>query len=76
MQDDKNALWVVMAFSAGCMSFQVAAQLFMVSAPAVVTIIGEARKPIAAKASKAVFIFMGDPFMAAVFPVAIVAFWL
>jgi hypothetical protein len=45
------------------MLFQVAAQFFMVSAPAVVTIIGEARKPTAAKASKAVLIFMGDIFM-------------
>jgi len=67
MQDDKNALRLVTALSAGAMPFQVAAQLFMVSAPAVVTIIGEARK--AAKASKAVLIFM-----AAVFLVAIVAF--
>jgi hypothetical protein len=48
-----------MALSAGAMSFQVAAQLFAVSAPAAVTIIGEARKPTAAKASKAVLIFMG-----------------
>jgi len=60
-----------MALSAGAMPFQVAAQLFMVLAPAVVTIIGEARKPTAAKASKAVLIFM-----VAVFLVAIVAFWL
>jgi hypothetical protein len=65
-----------MAFSAGGMPFQVAAQLFTVSAPAVVTIIGEARKPTVAKASKVVLILMGDPFMAAVFLVAIVAFWL
>ena len=59
MQDDKNALWVVKALSAGAMPFQVAAQLFMVSALAVMTIIGEGRKPAAAKASKAVLIFMG-----------------
>ena len=61
-----------MALSVGAMPFQVAAQLFMVSAPAVVTIIGEARK--AAKASKAVLILIGAPFMTAVSLVAIVAF--
>jgi hypothetical protein len=59
MQDDKNALWVVKVLSAGAMPFQVAAQLFMVLALAVMTIIGEDRKPAAAKASKAVLIFMG-----------------
>ena len=59
MQDDKNALWVVKALSVGAMPFQVAAQLFTVSALAVVTIIGEDRKPAAAKANKAVLIFMG-----------------
>jgi len=64
VQDDKNAFCVVMALSAGAIPFQVAAHFFMVSAPALVTNIGEAKKPTAAKASKVVLMFMGDPFFA------------